>query len=336
MARSTVSGNTAANTTQFGATAGGIEVTADAGADLTSVTITGNTGTGGVGGQNLDVATTATLTTSNSIIGGGGPAGSKQCALGGSVSSGGYNLFASDCAPAAPQATDIIVASGVIYTQFLEPVLKDNGGPTKTHALLATGLAIDAGFCPAETVDQRGSKRPADIGNRTNANDGCDIGAYEAQPAVPVVADLIVSQSVDKTSVKQGDLLTYTVRVRNLGPNAASDVVVSDVLSSGVTFVEARPSKGSTTAPLAGETGTVTWNLGTMENGDNQFAEIKVTVRIKGKTTITNVATATSTTTDPVMGNNSASLTTTVAAGGGGSSGGSAGGGNGGGKGGKP
>jgi uncharacterized repeat protein (TIGR01451 family)/CSLREA domain-containing protein len=330
MARSTVSGNRATTTSQFGSTGGGIDVSGDAGVDLTSVTITGNTGAGGAGGQNLDVAAPATLTTSNSIIGGGGPAGSKQCALGGSVSSGGYNLFASDCAPAAPQATDIIVAGGVIYTQFVDPVLKDNGGPTKTHALLPTGLAIDAGFCPAETVDQRGSSRPADIGNRSNANDGCDIGAYELQPTAPVVADLIVSQSVDKTSVKQGDLLTYTVRVRNLGPNAASDVVVSDVLSSGVTFVEARPSKGAATAPLQGETGTVTWTVGTMENGDNQFAEIKVTVRIKGKTTITNVATATSVTTDPVSGNNSASLTTTVAAGS------AAGGGGNGGKGGKP
>jgi hypothetical protein len=45
---------------------------------------------------------------------------------------------------------------------------------------------------------------------------------------------------------------------------------VGDVLSSGVTFVEAGPSKGTTTAPLKGETGTVTWDVGTMENGENQ------------------------------------------------------------------
>jgi uncharacterized repeat protein (TIGR01451 family) len=325
MTRSTVSGNTATITSQFGSTGGGIDISGDAGVELTSVTITGNTGNGGAGGQNVDVATTATLTTSNSIIGGGGPAGSKQCGFGGPVSSGGFNLFATDCAPAAPQASDIIVASGVIYTQFLDPVLKDNGGPTKTHALLAAGMAIDVGFCPAETADQRGSTRPVDIATRTNANDGCDIGAYELQAATPVVADLIVSQSVDKTSVKQGDYLTYTVRLRNLGPNAASGVVVSNVLSSGVTFVEARPSKGATTTPLKGETGTVTWTVGTMENGDNQSAEIQVTVRVKGKTTITNVATATSTTTDPVSGNNSASLTTTVAAGSSGSGGGKGG-----------
>ena len=325
MARSTVSGNTATVASQFGPTGGGIDISGNAGVDLTSVTITGNTGTGGAGGQNLDMASTATLTIANSIIGGGGPAGSKQCALGAPVSSGGYNLVATDCAPAAPQTTDVTVASGVIYTQVLEAELKDNGGLTRTHALFASGLAIDAGFCPAETTDQRGSARPVDIASKANVADGCDIGAYELQAAAPVVADVIVSQSVDKTSVKQGDLLTYTVRIRNLGPNAASGVVVSDVLSSGVTFVEARPSKGTATAPLKGETGTVTWNVGAMENGENQFAEIQVTVRIKGKTTITNVATATSTTTDPVAGNNTASLTVSVAAGGGSGDGGKGG-----------
>jgi CSLREA domain-containing protein len=49
--------------------------------------------------------------------------------------------------------------------------LRDNGGPTQTHALLADSPAINAGgaaSCP--NADQRGQKR----------NDGqCDIGAYE-------------------------------------------------------------------------------------------------------------------------------------------------------------
>ncbi len=50
--------------------------------------------------------------------------------------------------------------------------LTDNGGPTKTHALLPGSFAIDAGdnnVCPA--TDQRGVTRPI--------NGICDIGAYE-------------------------------------------------------------------------------------------------------------------------------------------------------------
>lgn len=55
--------------------------------------------------------------------------------------------------------------------------LADNGGPTRTIALLANSQAIDtASNCPV--VDQRGYNRPADgNGDGTFA---CDIGAFEA------------------------------------------------------------------------------------------------------------------------------------------------------------
>ncbi len=52
--------------------------------------------------------------------------------------------------------------------------LADNGGPTLTHALLPGSAAIDASVgCIA--TDQRGVARP--LGN------GCDLGAFEAEPA---------------------------------------------------------------------------------------------------------------------------------------------------------
>jgi hypothetical protein len=50
--------------------------------------------------------------------------------------------------------------------------LANNGGPTRTHALLAGSPAIDAASaadCPA--TDQRGVSRPQGT--------GCDIGSYE-------------------------------------------------------------------------------------------------------------------------------------------------------------
>jgi uncharacterized repeat protein (TIGR01451 family) len=50
-------------------------------------------------------------------------------------------------------------------------------------------------------------------------------------------ADLLVGFGVDKLNVKQGDLMTYTITVRNFGPDPAYNAVVNDTLSSASTFV---------------------------------------------------------------------------------------------------
>ncbi len=57
--------------------------------------------------------------------------------------------------------------------------LADNGGPTKTHALLPGSPAIDAGNRSDLYTDQRGYKRPINIIDISNVSDGADIGAYE-------------------------------------------------------------------------------------------------------------------------------------------------------------
>jgi hypothetical protein len=58
--------------------------------------------------------------------------------------------------------------------------LADNGGPTKTHALLAGSPAIDHGSNPAGLAfDQRGAGFPRAAGA------GVDIGAFELQPNPP-------------------------------------------------------------------------------------------------------------------------------------------------------
>ena len=66
--------------------------------------------------------------------------------------------------------------------------LADNGGPTPTHALRFDSPAIDAGQSGGVITDQRGLPRPIDGPNIPNADggDGCDIGAYEADPIVKV------------------------------------------------------------------------------------------------------------------------------------------------------
>jgi uncharacterized repeat protein (TIGR01451 family)/CSLREA domain-containing protein len=274
---------------------------------MSSVTITANEAqnAGGLGNG------AGILSVANSIV--AGNTGVGECD--GAVTSLGHNLTTTVSSCGFSAATDKAVAASTVFSEVLERELKDNGGPTRTHALVARGRAVDAGYCPGETTDQRGFARPADDPLMPNALDGCDMGAYELQGPVAAVADLMISQSVDKSSVKAGDKLTYTVRVQNLGPQTAPNVVVANVLSSGVTFLEARANKGTLTAPPVGETGTVTWSIGDMLNQANEFVEIRVTVLVKGKTTITNTATVTGNVADPNAANNTAAITVSVGAG---------------------
>jgi CSLREA domain-containing protein len=157
---------------------------------LTNVTVSGNTATTSGGGFRNNGAATLTAVT---FAGNGAPTGGAimnlsditlaysiiadspsggNCAGVGTITSNGHNLDSgSTCALGG--AGDISNADPRLDT------LKNNGGPTATHALFAGSPAIDAGGgdCPPPMVDQRGITRPADgDGDGTAA---CDIGAVE-------------------------------------------------------------------------------------------------------------------------------------------------------------
>lgn len=74
--------------------------------------------------------------------------------------------------------------------------LQDNGGPTRTHALLPGSPAIDhipRQQCAAET-DQRGVRRPQPDPKWSL----CDIGAYEFRPEGDLVSNVDVGNPVDE------------------------------------------------------------------------------------------------------------------------------------------
>lgn len=118
-------------------------------------------------------------------------------------------------------------------------------------------------------------------------------------------ADLQVTKADRPDPVTAGSNITYTVTVRNNGPDRATGVRVTDTVPAGATFVSANASQGNCT----GRT-TVTCNLGALESGDT--ATITIVLRARGAGTITNTARVEANQADAAAANNVAAETTTV------------------------
>jgi len=161
----TISGN---STVEFG---GGIgNVTGPL--VLTNVTLSGNTALGEDGGaiDNSDPESSVQL--KNTIV-----AGDSGINCSGVLASLGHNLSSdASCGFSGP--------GDLNNTNPLLGPLQDNGGPTKSHALLSGSPAIDAGDnAGSPSTDQRGVLRPQD-GN-SDGNAVVDIGAYEVVGSGP-------------------------------------------------------------------------------------------------------------------------------------------------------
>ena len=134
--------------------------------NLESVTVTANSASGASAGAGAGVfvGSFGTLTVQNSIL--AGNTGADDCYTFLPITDGGHNLVQTqyNCG-----FTDGVNGNIVGQPAQLGP-LHNNGGPTKTHALLVGSPAIDAGDTSL-TKDQRGWPRPAGPSD--------DIGAFE-------------------------------------------------------------------------------------------------------------------------------------------------------------
>lgn len=117
---------------------------------------------------------------------------------------------------------------------------------------------------------------------------------------VSASADLSITKSDSPDPVLAGDDLTYTITVANGGPSTATDVVVTDELPAGTTFVEGVDGNGATACTLV-QAGTVVCDLGTMEPGQTTTVYLTVTVdpSLPDDAVLQNTASVASATTDP-------------------------------------
>jgi uncharacterized repeat protein (TIGR01451 family) len=122
----------------------------------------------------------------------------------------------------------------------------------------------------------------------------------------PDSADLSIAKTTATTNAPAGSTFAYTITVSNAGPNAASNVVVTDTLPAQLTFQSITTPAGFTcTTPALGSTGTITCNGATLANGAS--AQFTLTVRSNATSgTAVNNASVSSATGDANNAGNSA------------------------------
>ena len=74
--------------------------------------------------------------------------------------------------------------------------------------------------------------------------------------------DIALSKTADKSTYSEEESVTFTITVESLGVYDVTNVVVTDVLPTGLTLSSATPSTGTFTEP--------NWNIGTMTGGEKQ------------------------------------------------------------------
>jgi uncharacterized repeat protein (TIGR01451 family)/fimbrial isopeptide formation D2 family protein len=123
----------------------------------------------------------------------------------------------------------------------------------------------------------------------------------------PLQADLAVIKVVDNPNPNVGDTITFTVEVDNFGPDAATQVVVNDILPAGLTFVSASPSTGAYAGGV--------WTVGAVAAGGSATLTVTATVDAPASPGIpqpvTNTASVSGREYDPDPSNNTDSVTET-------------------------
>jgi uncharacterized repeat protein (TIGR01451 family) len=147
----------------------------------------------------------------------------------------------------------------------------------------------------------------SDVSDPQHANDNAHVFTTYTTPH----ADLVITDSDAPDPVTSGGTITYTQTVTNQGPDAATNVVVSQLVPSGTTFLSMLAPGYSCTVPAIGGTGAITCSAATLGNGAGGTLILAVLVTATSGIIQDTVAVS-SDTYDPAPGTNSATASTTV------------------------
>ena len=118
------------------------------------------------------------------------------------------------------------------------------------------------------------------------------------------IADLEIIKIVNNATPNYGDEITYTITVRNNGPDNSTNIKVSEVLADNFKFISANTTKGYYNLTNG------VWAVGNLTN--NETAKLVITVKIIKTGFIQNNVSVNGTGFDPNVTNNNATVNITV------------------------
>ncbi len=132
---------------------------------------------------------------------------------------------------------------------------------------------------PGETTNSYTPSQPGDFFVRVSRGsctyDSAVLSVFNCDP------EIVLTKTVDKTPVIEGDTVIFTITVEHLGINPATNLIINDVLPPELTFGTVTPSFGTWTAP--------NWIIGDMYSGEAHTLTIEATVNeVTVGSTVTN------------------------------------------------
>lgn len=203
-----------------------------------------------------------------------------------------YTVVVTNAAAATNNAVDVTLTD-VLPSGFTFAV---GAGSTKTFSLgtIAPGVSVTTTYAANVSTGQTAGTY-TNTATAKGTNTATVTASSTVEVRVPAVlgvttADpsLTVTKTVDDAEANPGQVLNYTINVTNTGPGVATNVVVTDTLPAGLTFVD-------------GGTSNKSWSIGTLAAGTGKSITTKVKISTGAANgTYTNHAIVTSTELDPV------------------------------------
>lgn len=181
----------------------------------------------------------------------------------------------------------------------------DTGNQTATVVFDPIPIGVSRTFTITASVNEDATGTVTNTGSITVAGGESDTTNNSDTAATDLTPqfDITLTKVADDTTPDPGTNVTYTIDLTNAGPSVATNVVLTDDVPTGLTFVSG--TLDGQAATLAGS--TITFPAVSIEDAETLSATLVFTVGVDTSGTVTNTASVTADSGETNTTNNSAS-----------------------------